>query len=357
MAENQKKVKIGTTSHKDRRVIFFSFDYDNSLVKRLKTKFPNARWSQSNKFWYIPDTAATRKMLYIAEKTPHKNVFLKISPENQFALNKFVETLQLKAYSPNTIKTYTNEFSQLLQALKNTRVDGLSYNRLRSYFLYCTNELKLSENLLHSRINAVKFYFEQVLKKEKFFMEIPRPKKPSTLPKVLNSNDIKKLFTVTTNEKHLLMLELCYGMGLRVSEIVNIKISDIDSKRMKVLIEGAKGKKDRYVNLPETILPLLKIYYKEVSPRYYLFEGINGSQYAIRSVQAVFKNAMKKAKIKKPVGIHSLRHSYATHLMEHGTDIQFIQKLMGHKDLKTTLVYTHVSDKNISNIKSPLDFL
>ncbi len=172
-----------------------------------------------------------------------------------------METLQLKAYSKNTINTYRNEFSQLLLTLKSHKVDDLTPARLRSYFLYCLNTLKLSENTLHSRINAVKFYFEQVLKREKFFFEIPRPKKPSILPKVINAQDIKKLPEVTTNLKHNTMLKLCYGMGLRVSEIIKLKITDIDSKNMQAFIERAKGKKDRYVNLPNTILEQFRNYF------------------------------------------------------------------------------------------------
>ena len=153
------------------------------------------------------------------------------------------------------------------------------------------------------------------------------------------------------------MLKLCYGMGLRVSEIVNIKIKDVDSKNMQVFITRAKGKKDRYVNLPETILEQLRIYFKEYQPKEYLFEGQYGGQYSIRSVQAVFRKALQTAKINKSVGIHSLRHSFATHLLENGTDIRFIQELLGHKDIKTTLIYTQVSDKSIRRIKSPLDNL
>jgi site-specific recombinase XerD len=225
------------------------------------------------------------------------------------------------------------------------------------YFLYCTNTLKLSENTLHSRINAVKFYFEQVLHREKLFFEIPRPKKPSILPKVIDTKDIKKLFTVTTNLKHNTMLKLCYGMGLRVSEIVNLKISDIDSQRMQVLVQQAKGKKDRYVNLPESILEQLREYYKQYKPKRYLFEGQVGEQYAIRSVQQVFKDALRKAKINKEIGIHGLRHSFATHLLENGTDIKFIQELLGHNDIKTTLRYTHISKKSLAKVKSPLDSL
>ncbi|MCU0440566.1 MAG: tyrosine-type recombinase/integrase, partial [Raineya sp.] len=144
-------------------------------------------------------------------------------------------------------------------------------------------------------------------------------------------------------------------MGLRVSEISFLKISDIDSGSMRVLIERAKGKKDRYVNLPESILEQLREYYKNYKPKKYLFEGQYGEQYSIRSIQQVFKQAMKKAKINKKIGIHSLRHSFATHLLEQGTDIRFIQELLGHQDLKTTLQYTHVSEKSIKKIKSPLD--
>jgi len=159
------------------------------------------------------------------------------------------------------------------------------------------------------------------------------------------------------NPKHALMLKLCYGMGLRVSEIVNLKITDIDSKRMLVHIEAAKGKKDRYVTLPSSILNDLRNYYKTYRPKIYLFEGQYGSQYSIRSVQAVFKNAMRKAKINKTVGIHGLRHSYATHLLECGTDMVFIQKLLGHKDIKTTEIYAKVSNRHLGNVKSPLDDL
>ncbi|HMN33633.1 MAG TPA: tyrosine-type recombinase/integrase, partial [Chitinophagaceae bacterium] len=229
--------------------------------------------------------------------------------------------------------------------------------RLQSYFLYCHNELKLSENQIHSRMNAIKFYFEQVLHKPKMFFDIPRPKKPLLLPKSLNTDEVKRLFAVTENLKHRLILQLCYGMGLRVSEIVNLKIADIDSHDMKVRIHRGKGKKDRFVNLPITVLEDLRIYYQEYSPKDYLFEGQYGGQYGVRSAQMVFKEAMKKAKIKKQIGIHGLRHSYATHLLEFGTDITFIQKLLGHNSIKTTQIYTQVTDRSISNVGSPLDKL
>ena len=298
-------------------------------------------------------------MLFGIEQSLYsKNAFEDIASVNHRAFNRFVEQLKLKGYRPNTIKTYSTEFTQLLRILKNHPVDDLSPEKLRSYILYCINTLKLSDNLIHSRLNALKFYFEQVLDRENFFMEIPRPKKPSTLPKALTKNDIKKMFaTVENNLKHLLVLKLCYGMGLRVSEIVVLKISDIDSQRMQVLISNAQEKKDRYVNLPESVLELLHKYYVAYKPKAYLFEGRYGGQYSLRSCQSILKSAMQKAKIKKKTGIHGLRHSYATRLIEQGIDIRFLQEVLGHSNKKTRMLYTQLTNTSNRNIKSPLDNL
>ena len=359
MSFNLKNYQYFTGMYDDKKVIFVRFKYNVVLKNELKEKFPTAKWSVSLKSWYLPDTNSIRKEIGMTPKTePGKAVISQIHPVNHAALKRMHELLLLKAYSPHTIKTYCTEFAQLLYLLKDTPVDTLSPQRLRSYLLYCVTNLNLSENIIHSRMNAIKFFFEQVLHREKFFFEeIPRPKKKSSLPKVLSKNDIVKIFAHVDNLKHLMMLKLCYGMGLRVSEIVNLKISDIDSGRMSVHIEAAKGKRDRYVTLPSSILEDLRKYYRVYRPKIFLFEGQYGGQYAIRSVQAVFKSAMQKAKINKSVGIHGLRHSYATHLLECGTDMYFIQKLLGHKDIKTTEIYAKVSNRQLGNIKSPLDDL
>lgn len=285
--------------HRSKSVIFvyFSFDTDTNLpVKQLA----GAKLSQTNKAWYVPDNEFYRQKFKLEPKPAGKAVMAHIYPENQTALQELVTILRLKAYSESTIRTYRNEFAQLLYVLKNVPVTMLDGLKLRSYFLYCTTTLQLSENTLHSRMNAIKFYFEQVLHREKLFFEVPRPKKPSLAPKIISKKDIKKLFEVTQNLKHNLMLKLCYGMGLRVSEIVSIKIADIDSGNMQVLIDRAKGKKDRYVNLPESTLQQLREYYKLYKPKKYLFEGQYGDNYSIRSMQ--------KARINKQVGIHGLRH-------------------------------------------------
>lgn len=345
----------GTNNHES--VIWISFPYNKELIKDLKLKFSSARWSNTKKSWYLPDIMAVRTALSIEHKNPFLKLFNKVYPNNHQALKLYINQLRLKAYSSNTIRIYVSEFAHLLAVLKEYLVDNLTHQRLKDYFLYCVNTLNMGERKMNGKINAIKFYFEKVKHQPQMFFDIPRPKKPVTLPKMLSKNEIKRIFKQVKNQKHLLILKLCYGMGLRVSEIVNLKISHIDSSRMQVLISGAKGKKDRYVNLPETVLQLLRSYYKVYRPKLWLFEGQYGGAYSKRSVQAVFKKAMKKAGIQKQIGIHGLRHSYATHLLESGADLRFIQKLLGHHSIKTTQIYTHVSLVATKNIKSPLDTL
>ncbi len=339
-----------------KEVIWLKFPFEKDLILALRTH-AKARWSPSHHAWHIVDNQRNRILCRLNPKSLGKQALSKISPVNLPAFTAYQNKLTLKGFSPNTIRTYSMEFAQLLYILGDYPVEKLSHDKLQSYFLYCHRELQISENQIHSRMNAVKFYFEKVLHQNRVIFDIPRPKKPQLLPKALNKKEVQKIIEVTENPKHKLIIQLCYGMGLRVSEIVNIKIEDIDSGTMRVFISRAKGKKDRYVNLPESILEQLRIYYKAEHPKKYLFEGKNGDQYSVRSAQSVFRTAMNKAGILKSVGIHSLRHSYATHLLQCGTDISLIQKLMGHQDIKTTLTYTHVTDRDTTTVKSPLDRL
>ena len=343
-------------THQEKKIIWIKFPKDFTLIKMLKS-VAKCKWSQSQKSWYVTDNNFNRELFGLDKKIVGKEVLLKIHPNNLAEFKKYQNQLILKGFSQNTLRLYSTEFAQLLYIIKSFSIQNLTKEKLQSYFLYCHKELELSENQIHSRMNAVKFYFEKVLHQDKVFFDIPRPKKPMLLPKALNTTEIQKIISHTENPKHKLILQLCYGMGLRVSEIVNLKVEDVDSKTMRVLIQRGKGKKDRYVNLPESILQELRLYYKTFLPKEYLFEGQYGGKYATRSVQVVFKNAMKKAGIFKTVGIHSLRHSYATHLLEYGTDISLIQKLLGHNDIRTTLNYTHVARRTISNVQSPLDKL
>lgn len=343
--------------HRDQNVIFINFEKNRELISEIKN-LKGAKWSQTQKKWYVPNVAEYRKLFSIYDAYELKSSqFNRINQKNRGEFILFCEHLKLKGYSSNTFKTYCNEMIHFLGYLSEKSVADCDTATIKKYLIFCIDQLQLKENTLHSRINAIKFYFEKVLHKPRLLLDIPRPKKHKLLPKSLHKEEIKALLEVTSNIKHNTILKMCYGMGLRVSEIINLKIEDIDSKNMTVFIRRAKGKKDRYVNLPLSVLEQLRTYYKTYKPKNYLFEGQYGNQYTTRSVQAVFKKSMQQAGINKKLGIHSLRHSYATHLLEGGTDIRFIQELLGHNDIKTTLIYTHVTDRTLRKIDSPLDSL
>lgn len=353
-ADKRYSFSVGT--HYGSKVIWVSFDKDKELISHLRSQ-TKARWSSTQKKWYVADTRSHRAIFGLPQKITGEAVLAKIHVINLPEFTRFQEHLLLKGYSANTVRTYSTEFAQLLSVLKGNPVQELTPERLRSYFLYCHEKLKLSESEIHSRMNAVKFYFEQVLHRQKMFFDIPRPKKKLLLPKMLSKAEIKKIIAAPENPKHSLVLKVCYGMGFRVSEVVALKLSDIDSAEMLVRIEQGKGKKDRIAVLPHSLLPELREYYLSYRPKVYLFEGKEGDAYSVRSAQSVFKKAIVKAGIRKKVGIHGLRHSFATHLLETGTDIRFIQELLGHNSIKTTQIYTHVTDLSKSKIKSPLDYL
>ncbi|MBL0356796.1 MAG: site-specific integrase [Chitinophagaceae bacterium] len=271
-------------------------------------------------------------------------------------MRRYSALLTLKGYSPNTQKTYKNEFSIFLQQLKNVNVQEMTPERLSAYLLYCHRHLKLSENTIHSRLNALKFYYEQVLEREKFLWQIPRPKKHLILPKVISEEKMIAGLIGIKNLKHKALLTTAYSAGLRVSEVINLKITDINSDRMQIFVARAKGKKDRVVTLSSFALNILREYYVVYKPTHWLFEGQERERcYSARSAQDIFKAAYKKLGLPARLSFHSLRHSFATHLLENGTDIKYIQEILGHNDINTTLRYTHVSKKAIETIESPLD--
>jgi site-specific recombinase XerD len=253
--------------HRNKNVILVHFPYDPLLVQQFRERFTSAKWSKTNKAWYLPDIPVVRKALKMEQRPFITKQLAKIDPVNQTPLIQYYDQLRLKALSQNTIRIYVAEFLHLLQLIKNYPVDELTPKRLKDYFLYCVYQEEMGERKMNGKINAIKFYFEKVLHRPQLFFDIPRPKKPVTLPKMLAKSEVAKLFKQLQNLKHRIALELCYGLGLRVSEVVAVKISDIDSARMVVHIRGAKGKKDRIVPLPVTLLPKLREYYKQYSPQ------------------------------------------------------------------------------------------
>lgn len=280
-----------------------------------------------------------------------------MSAVNLLALDRFVKTLALKAYSPATMHHYRQEFQKLLMLLGELDVSSLTTEQVKSYLLWLITKKGYGESHANTAVNAIKFYFEKVLLQPRVVYDLPRPKKPLVLPKVMGKESITRIIQAMDNLKHQSMLMLAYAAGLRVSEIVALKLVDIDSDRMCINIRRAKGKKDRVVALSPILLDHLRDYFRAYRPKEWLFEGQGGGQYSARSVQQVFKDAKALAGVKTPGGIHTMRHSFATHLLESGTDIRFIKDLLGHNSLSTTLRYTHVSLKQITLIKSPLDDL
>ena len=272
-------------------------------------------------------------------------------------LRQYKDLLIQKRYSQNTQDVYYSYFKDFCIYFQNEKLMDITTAQINSYILDLIKSKSISISQQNQRINAIKFYYEKVLGRRKEYYELHRPRKENKLPKVLSKNEVKRIFDATKNIKHKCILMLIYSAGLRRSELLNLKPTDIDSERMVIHINSAKGKKDRISLLSDNLLQLLRQYYKEYHPNKYLFEGQNGGKYSPTSVANILKKAALKAGIKKTVTPHMLRHSFATHLLEQGTDLRYIQELLGHNSSKTTEIYTHVSKKAIDKIRNPMDDL
>jgi len=250
-----------------------------------------------------------------------------------------------KRYSYNTIQVYAQAFSKFLE-YHPAQKHGQDDKAVIEYYFFELAKTAIAESTLNTHVNAVKYYYEHILDYDPMYVHFLRPKKPLTLPSVLNKEEVSKLLKSISNKKQLSMLLLAYSAGLRLGEIVRLEIKDIDSKRMLIHIRGGKGKKDRMVTLSEIMLAPLREYAALYKPNKYLFEGqIKDDHYSERSLQMVFQRAKTLAGIQKQASMHTLRHSYATHLLEAGTDVHLIQMLLGHSNIKTTLKYLHVSNR------------
>ncbi|MCF7798114.1 MAG: site-specific integrase [Lentisphaeria bacterium] len=270
-------------------------------------------------------------------------------------IKSYHDRLILGRYSPSTIRTYMAYFKAFSNHFSGHNLENLTSAHINQYLLALIRDRAISSSQQNQRINAIKFYYEKVLGRQKLIFDIPRPAKEHKLPRVLSKNEIRRILGACTNLKHRCILTLIYSAGLRRSECIDLKITDIDSDRMVIHINGAKGKKDRVSLLSENTLILLREYYKVYKPKEYLFEGAHGGKYSPASIGMILKRAASQAGIFKTVTPHMLRHSFATHLLEQGTDLRYIQELLGHNSSKTTEIYTHVSKKALANIKNPVD--
>jgi integrase/recombinase XerD len=385
-------ISLNPIFHNKEERIALQYDYSKEINNVVRT-IPGVHWSQTLRCWHIPMSEAIcqqalallqpvndihrtalsaylhkRKLVeatQIEEKpfelSPKQvRIYGKISNHNLEELERMVTSLKAKAYSVSTIGTYKKEVVQVLKILGSKKIEDLTPAELQRYMVYAMEQERIGENTANSRLNVLKFYFEQVLGREKFFFDIPRPKKQFQLPNVLNEAELHRMFAAVTNIKRKAILFTAYSAGLRVSEVINLRIADIDSGRMQLKIVQGKGKKDRYVGLGILLLDVLRAYIKLTEPRpvTYLFEGMTpGTPYSARSAQQIFLMARNKAGIKKEVSFHSLRHSFATHLLEKGTDIRYIKDLLGHFSIKTTERYLHVQRTQLITLINPLDEL
>jgi integrase/recombinase XerD len=348
--------------------IEISADYHKEVVRKLK-QFPYLKYDQKTKTWSIPynekyvadlrTIAETEKQKfnYIEELTNKQQPFKSIIQKTKNCPEEYLQKLLELRYSDSTYKTYKQAFEEFVNYYPNENLEEISEELIISYIRYLVNDRKISTSVQNTSINAIKFYYEKVLGRKRTFYHLDRPRTEKTLPEVLSEEQVADLLNAIDNLKHKAILITIYSAGLRIGEAINLRISDIDSKRMQIRIEQAKGKKDRYTLLSVKTLEVLKKYFVEYKPKIWLFEGQNGGQYSEKSIQLIFHKAKDAAKINKKVTVHTLRHSFATHLLESGTDLRYIQSLLGHSSSKTTEIYTHITTKGFDQIVSPLDKL
>ncbi len=363
--------------HRGKDCLAIKFKYDVTVLNILR-KIAGGRWSKTHRAWlydhsekivievcellknngltFITDLKENNKLPGIRDATV--NALSVLSKEAEEKIKIFESWMHSRRYSSNTIDTYADALKTFLRFYAAKPVTEISNDDVIVFNNDYILKKKLSASYQNQVVNAIKLFFRTVENKAIVTEKIHRPKNEKLLPNVLSKEEVKAILSASGNIKHKTMLSLIYSCGLRRSELLNLKLNDIDSKRGLIIIRQAKGKKDRIVPLSAKILDLLREYYKVYMPKQWLFEGQDGiSQYDERSIQNVLKQALLRSKINKPVTLHWLRHSYATHLLENGTDLRYIQELLGHNSSRTTEIYTHVSMRSLQNVVSPFDSL
>lgn len=359
------KVIIESGKHHNNNVVFLIFPKDAELITAVKA-LGVARWSQTKSKWFIDKSKFDLNRLISVLKGNAVVDYSGLKENNNTPVPAEIEqglaALKLwmahKRYSESTINTYLDAAKSFLVFTLPKPMKEVNNNDIVKYVNEYIIKHKLSFSYQNQVVNAVKLFFREIVHSDLNVDKIERPRREYKLPNVLSKEEVKLILNAHSNIKHRAMLSLIYSCGLRRSELLNLKPTNIDSKRNVVIIKQAKGKKDRVVPLSQKILIMLREYYATYKPKMWLFEGqIKSEKYDERSLANVLKQALAKVNITKPVSLHWLRHSYATHLLESGTDLRYIQELLGHSSSRTTEIYTHVSTKNIQQIKSPFDDL
>lgn len=385
-AVERRTLSLEALDHSGQRRIALRFPYDKEMIAIAKTI--GAQWSKSNKCWHVENGSASMKAIFAAYKgsawvnadalfakkeSAHRppakrnpNTLTSKAPRTPEvplssaqaeALQRMQHKLEIARYSPRTIDTYLSATKKFFLHFPTKLPNDIRTEDIERYQHYMASERKVSNSTLNQVVNAVRYYYKDVLGDARRVKFIERPRRERKLPNVLSEKEVSALLKAVDNLKHRCILMLIYSAGLRLGESLALQRTDIIPERKQVLIRGAKGGKDRVSLLSDRILVQLSEYLHAYKPNNFLFESPDGGMYSATSVQMVFRRALKKAGITAPATVHTLRHSFATHLLENGTDLRYIQTLLGHSSSKTTEIYTHVSTKVIGKIRSPLDNL
>jgi len=350
------------------RILEIYFTYNRTLIEFIKT-LPLCRWNSAKTCWTVPyskqnvkelQAMANAQGLQFAYEVISKTAGTPRLPKHANYLRcpkEYTEKLKELRYSINTLHVYTDLFEEFINYYPDKAAPEITEEEIIAFLRYLVNDRRVSTSYQNQSINAIKFYYERVLGGKRKIYLIERPRKENYLPEVLSEEEVAAIVKAITNIKHKAIIMTIYSGGLRISELINLKVKDIDSQRMQIRLEQAKGKKDRYTLLGTKTLEILRKYFLEYKPKVWLFEGAKGEQYSQKSIQMILKKAVEKAEIKKHITVHTLRHSFATHLLEAGTDLRYIQNLLGHSSSKTTEIYTHITTKGFDQIKNPLDRL
>jgi integrase/recombinase XerD len=377
-----KTIQLEPIFHRDKNQIKIGFPYDKELIALVK-QIDGSSWSKTHRCWYVENNPSSLRSIFrvfkgkvridssgifgkkIDKEDPDKSQEKDVIPGNyktgktisckKVIPEEYENLLRRKRYSPNTIKTYVSMFRDFINYYPQKIVDEITEEDIRRYQDYLVTTRKVSASTQNQAINAIKFYFEKVLKQPRKKYYIDRPLKEYKLPNVLSKEDVKKILNAPSNVKHKCILTLIYSAGLRIGELIYLRKQDIKFERRIITIRKGKGAKDRITILSEKALNILLEYYKKHSPNYWVIEGPERKRYSKESVRKVFIKALKIVGIKGKYRVHDLRHSFATHLLENGTDLRYIQTLLGHRSSRTTEIYTHVSELKLQGIRSPLD--
>ncbi len=370
-----KTIRLTLAEYEGKERMFAEFPYDKELIAAIKS-IPGASWSSSKKAWHL--SPSNQVYLLLKEKVKGKATVdaselkqqteVRKSPGIKYPglhlttitqLETFKKYMQQLRYSPQTVENYLSclkQFFNYCSPADHTQVSEKDVERFNHEVIITGC---LSSSYQRSMLSAIKLFYSHYSGHKMRIDKLERPRNEHRLPEVLSKEEVQRIIKATNNPKHKALLSLVYSCGLRIGEALNLRLKDLDKKRKVIRIEQAKGKKDRYVPYSEKLMTVLREYYQtwDPKPKDYLFEGQYGEKYTSQSAGKVLREAVKKCRIKKRVYLHILRHSFATHLLEAGTDVRYIQEILGHNNIKTTMIYTHVSSKKLNEIKSPLDDL